>query len=378
MAPLGHGSGPSATLAYLDLTSSDPVARGTEHGRSLKPQIVRNVETCYRRLANTGVDRPAARERAAGWLKIAERSNPTYCREMAAVAAAAGLHLLDLATLNFRFELLFPLLARRLASQDEVGGRDGCTSFGLRRTSGGASEVVIGQTLDGIEAIAGNLAVIRSVAPNGGTMLGLHEAGSVGPSVGLNSNGIGVVYNTLMTRDCIRPAAGAPFRLRTLQILQSQTYAQALAAALHVPRPTSTHLLLGHRDGEIVGLELTSTKAAYLHPEDGIVTHANHFERCSDVTSLFERMLPSSLFRGARLRRLLSPCERADDRAIELALSDHFSYPSSICQHAAETAPPDRRGVTLAGIVINLSAGTMAVANGTPCCNKFEKFHLNT
>ena len=54
----------------------------------------------------------------------------------------------------------------------------------------------IGQTLDGIASIRPNLAVIETVRSGGVHVLGLHEAGCVGPSLGVTSKGVGLVYNS--------------------------------------------------------------------------------------------------------------------------------------------------------------------------------------
>ena len=51
---------------------------------------------------------------------------------------------------------------------------------------------------------------------------------------------------------------------------------------------------------------LAPETAHYLYPEEGLLTHANHFEDRSDVRSEFERILPNTLCRAPRLKRLLS------------------------------------------------------------------------
>ncbi|HTN86947.1 MAG TPA: C45 family peptidase [Sorangium sp.] len=362
-------------LPFLDLSDDDPEARGRAHGGALAVQIARNIETCYRRFENNGLDRGEVRRKAAAWAELVRRERPDYDLEMRAVAAGAMADPLDVAIVNLRFEIGFPLMARRAAAM--AAEADGCTSFAVLPEASADLQMRIGQTLDGIAAIAGNLAVIRSRRSARVTVLGLHEAGSVGPSVGLNSCGVGVVYNSLITPECADPPQGLPFRLRVLGVLESGNFARALDVALQAPRPTATHLLLGHRDGEAVGLELASRRAAYLHPEQDIMTHANHIERLAGVTSLFERLLPDSVFRGARLRRHLAARRGAlDEAALHAALADHFSYPSSICLHGDGTAAQERRAMTLAGIILNLTSGVLGVTDGPPCAGALERFSL--
>ncbi|MGK3959953.1 C45 family autoproteolytic acyltransferase/hydrolase [Sorangium sp. So ce118] len=365
-------------LPFLDLSDDDPEARGRAHGGALAIQIARNIETCYRRFENNGLDRHEVRRKAAAWAELVRREKPDYDVEMRAVAAGAGADPLDVAIVNLRFEIGFPLMARRaLRAAAMAAEADGCTSFAVLPEAASDRQMRIGQTLDGIAAIAGNLAVIRSRRSARVAVLGLHEAGSVGPSVGLNSCGVGVVYNSLITPECADPPPGLPFRLRVLGVLESDNFARALDVALRAPRPTATHLLLGHRDGEAVGLELASRHAAYLHPEQDILTHANHMERLAGATSLFERLLPDSVFRGARLRRHLAARRGAlDEEVLHAALADHFSYPSSICLHGDGTAAQERRATTLAGIILNLTSGVLAVTDGPPCAGALERFAL--
>lgn len=362
-------------LAFLDLPHDDPGARGHEHGLRLAAQIARNVRTCYRRCENDGLDHAAVRRQAGMWAEVILARRPDVAVEIAAVAAGAQLDPLDITLLNVRFEIGYPLKARVVSAAAPL---DGCTSFALLPEATADGHTRVGQTLDGSAAFAGNLAVLRSSRAHGLTLLGLHEAGSVGPSLGLNSAGIGVVYNSLITPACAAPPRGLPFRLRMLGILEAPTFAHAIDVALQTPRPTATHLLLGHRDGEALGLELSQTQAAYLHPERGILAHANHFERLEGVTSLFERLLPDSLFRGPRMSRHLAARRGAlDEAALRRALSDHFSYPRSICLHSNPDLSLERRALTLSGAILDLAAGVLAATDGPPCENPLQRFALS-
>jgi isopenicillin-N N-acyltransferase like protein len=362
---------------YIALPDDDPEIRGKIHGGSVSHQIGRNIASCYRRFERNGLDRTAARRQAAACLESIA-GEEQYLREMLAIAASAELDALDVAVVNLRIEIGFPLLARRaLAEGANAALVEGCTSFGLLAESTKDGHVKLGQTLDGIAAISGNLVIIRNQRPNGSIILGLHEAGSVGPSVGLSSSGLGVVYNSLISPACSAASAGLPFRLRVLAILDADNFAEALGRAVEMRRPTAMNLLLGHRDGEIVDLEMTQDAATYLYPQRGVITHANHFEKMPGVTSLFERLLPDSIFRGERLRRVLSRHTGSiDDRLIESALTDHFSFPFSICHHGNETSPPEGRAMTLAGVVLDLTTGTLAATDGPPCANPFQRFNL--
>jgi isopenicillin-N N-acyltransferase-like protein len=367
----------SMPYPFIEVLENDPELRGRIHGSSLAREIARNVAICYRRFDRNGLTCEAARFQASAWMHTV-LTQEWLLAEMGAIAKFAEIDLLDVAILNLRFEIGFPLMARRaMRGAIEDTETDGCTSFGLLPENSADGHMKLGQTLDGISAIAGNLAIIKSARRGGLTVLGLHEAGSVAPSVGLNSSGIGVAYNSLISLGCENPPFGLPFRLRVLAILEAKTFANALGAALIRPRPTATHLLVGHRDGELVGLELTQENAAYIYPECGVLTHANHFEHMPGTVSLFERLLPDSIFRSNRMRRLFgSRTGSIDDQFVEAVLQDHFSFPFSICHHGDERLPPDRRAATLAGVILDLTSHTLAASNGPPCQQHFERFSL--
>jgi isopenicillin-N N-acyltransferase like protein len=369
-------------LRLLDLQENDPEQRGYRHGHELAGHVARNAETCYRRCENGGLTRADARRQAMFWDAIVRELRADCHAEMQAIARGADIDPIDVALINCRFEIVFPLTARRAlaartarAAAPPGADADGCTSFGLLPEACPDGHIRIGQTIDGIAAIAGNFAVLRAARSAAVTTLGLHEAGSVAPSVGLNTHGIGVVYNALVTPECTEPAPGLPFRLRTLGVLEATTFAQAIQVATTPPRTTATYLMLAHADGEVLGLELDRERVACLYPEDGVVTHANHFERLHPVQSLYERLLPESLFRGQRMRRLLTARRGpVTEDALAAALRDHFSYPASICLHGDDQATLDRRAMTLASVMIDLSAGVMAVTDGPPCSAPFERF----
>ena len=136
----------------------------------------------------------------------------------------------------------------------------------------------------------------------------------------------------------------APFRLRCRSILEAGTFDAAIRAVVHSDRSTSMNYLIGHAEGEIISIEASPNAKRYLYPENGMVTHANHFEPGGDIVSEWERFVPDTLFRSRRFERHLRPQFGAIDvDHIMAGLKDHFSYPSSICLH------PERKCLRPAG-----------------------------
>jgi isopenicillin-N N-acyltransferase like protein len=57
---------------------------------------------------------------------------------------------------------------------------------------------------------------------------------------------------------------------------------------------------------------------------------------------------------------------------LEQVLADHDAYPSSICSHPSPLDAREERSMTIAAVVLDLTAGTLAVTNGPPCGARYE------
>jgi isopenicillin-N N-acyltransferase-like protein len=150
----------------------------------------------------------------------------------------------------------------------------------------------------------------------------------------------------------------------------------AIREAVTLPRPTATYLLIGHESGRAVGLELERERHCIFHPRDGAITHANHLEGPGAAGSLFERLLPDSLFRSNRVRSRLRSDGAIGEEEMRDALSDHLGFPNSICLHGDETAPPGRRSVTLAAIILDPKDRSISLSAGQPCGAPFTVYRM--
>jgi isopenicillin-N N-acyltransferase-like protein len=197
--------------------------------------------------------------------------------------------------------------------------------------------------------------------------------------IGLNEAGIGLCVNGLTTdREGTEPER-KPFHLRVREILTATSFSDALKAVLGSPRVCSANFLIGHADGEALDIEAAPETAATLYPDDGLITHANHFERANGVTSTMERRHPSTLYRARRLARLLRQANRPVDVALaQDLLGDHFARPHSICCHGEEdeSEPESNRITTVTSVILDLTNRTMLATNGPPCTNQYRAYRL--
>ena len=112
-------------------------------------------------------------------------------------------------------------------------------------------------------------------------------------------------------------------------------------------------------------------------PNEGLVTHSNHFFDKRHGPSQLERLSPSTLYRANRIENLLRKnLGTLDTKNFQSALSDHFGRPNSICRHPDDKQTEAKRTMTNASFIIDLVDRTMQVADGNPCQNKFITYRL--
>lgn len=366
-----------ADLPLLEL-GADPHQRGLLHGQTMAGAIRDNLETYLRRFETGGVSREAAQAEGVTWVEVIASHSPEYAEEMGGIAEGSGLPLSDIAMLNARYEIIYSVFG---GEAEAVAGRgaepDGCTSFGALPEATASGHTLIGQNWDWLSGIKGRTLILRVRRPEKPDFVGFTEAGIVGCKMGVNEAGIGLVVNGLVSDEDGRTPYLKAFHLRCREVLDAWTMDKALLALIESDRVGSANVMLGHADGEVIDIEASPRDANYLYPQDGLITHANHFVHPKSVASRFERITPSTLYRAARLDRLLRRhLGRLETAHFEDALRDHFSRPASICRHEDPTQSEAKRGCSVTSAIIDLSARTLYATDGPPCENPYQAFSL--
>jgi isopenicillin-N N-acyltransferase-like protein len=360
----------------------DAHACGLAHGRRFAPEIADNVATYLRRFAASGLDRDAAYAEAARWLAAIAAQNPAYAEEMRGIAAGSGQSEATIALLNARYELAFTLLGQEATRQGATGellevGPDGCTTFGVTPAVTADHHTWLGQNWDWLEGVHGRTFVSRVRRRGKPSLVCLTEAGIAGGKMGVNECGIGLVENGLASSHDGRNPYRTPFHVRCREVLEAETFDQAARPVTGTPRTCSANFVIGAAGGDIVDIEASPDHTGEMHPEDGIVTHSNHFLTPGHGESLLEKIAPNTLDRVDRIRRLLEPHRGA--LALEqmrVAASDHLGAPYGICRHPDPRQPSAKRTMTTGAVLIDLEARVMHVANGPPCSNAYVAFSV--
>jgi isopenicillin-N N-acyltransferase-like protein len=361
-----------SALPLLDLAGG-PAERGRAHGEALAGAIADNVETYLARFEAGGVARADALAEGARWGARIERFNAGYAAEMRAIADGAGIDPAAVAMLNARWEMSYTLFAR------EAAAGDGCTAFAALPEITRTGTTLIGQNWDWLQRLCGRLAVLRVTGGEHPDFLCITQAGIAGGMIGLNAAGIGLCVNGMTSDQDGRDAERKPFHVRVRELLCASSLATALKAFLGTPRACSMNVLVGHAGGEAIDLELAPDSESTLHPEDGLLTHANHFERPPGVASTLQWLRPSTLYRARRLNRLIRQANRPVD--VELAQSlftDHFSRPHSICAHPDPDVAEVERSTTVTSAILDLANRVLYATDGPPCENPYTPYALDT
>ncbi|HEY1363378.1 MAG TPA: C45 family peptidase [Xanthobacteraceae bacterium] len=367
-------------------TQGGAYASGLAHGRRFAAEIAANVQTYLRRFAASGLGREAAFAEAEKWLAAIATQDADYAEEMRGIAAGSGQSEETVALLNARYELAFTLFGQEARRHGEVTGGeqlefvpDGCTTFGLLPAATEDGHTWLGQNWDWLEGIHGRTFVLHARRHDKPSFVCLTEAGIAGGKMGVNECGIGLVENGLASSHDGRNPYHTPFHVRCRQVLDADDFRLAARPVTASVRTCSANFVIG-APGTIVALEASPDHVSRLEPDEGILTHSNHFLTPGHGDSLLEKISPNTLYRADRMRHLL---EAAGRRAagggvgfeqMRAAASDHLGAPYAICRHPDPDQPPARRSMTVGAVLIDLEARTMHVANGPPCSNEYAAF----
>jgi isopenicillin-N N-acyltransferase like protein len=348
----------------------DPYDQGLQHGIALREQIAHNLDVYYDRFLREGQLQPEeARARAATYQPVLEGG--TYYQALTGMAKGSGHSLLDLLVLNLRYELLYYQYG-----VCAVGGADGCTSFAILPDASANSHLLLGQNWDWIPGVKGTF--VHSCEPDGLETLGFTEAGIIGAKIGLNSAGLGLVINGLMSTsdDWSRPVL--PFHVRCYEILRRRHVAEAVSVVTDGLRSCSANFLIAQTPNWAIDVEAAPDTVRFLEPQRGALVHSNHFVDPTElgiVEPEAERR-PHSYTRHARMAALLEARAPVSIGDLEVSLRDHDNYPDSICRHAHPDDPPEEWCITVTSAIMDLEELSLRLTDGQPCEHLYEEYSI--
>lgn len=356
----------------------DPFERGLAHGRTFAADVASNLETYLRRFEASGLSRDEAFAEAARWRAAMARQNAEYAEEMRGIASGAGQSEDAVALLNARYELAFTLFGRDAQNREKAAAEtDGCSTFGVLPDASADGHTWLGQNWDWLEGVHRRTFVLRIRRRDKPSLVCLTEAGIAGGKMGVNECGIGLVENGLACDHDGKNPYQKPFHMRCREVLDADRYEDALRPIVDTRRTCSANFVIGCAGGEVIDLETSPDHVSYLYPSEGVIAHSNHFVGTGHGESQMEKIGPNTLYRAARLKRLLRRNGHpVDPDAMKHAMSDHFGAPNAICRHPDERQPAAKRSITAGAVMIDLDARVMHVADGPPCENAFLPYTI--
>lgn len=320
--------------------------------------------------------------RAERYLQVIRRVSPSYAKAMEGVALGSKTRLLEITALNVRYELMYSQFAKiGLKTMPRV---DGCTAFAAMPEATVNRHLLMAENWDWIPQVEGLFLKIRPSA--GPEVLCFTEAGVVGGKIGLNSEGIGLAINGLISNRDDWERLRKPFHVRCWEILGSKTLSQAVSRITRGERSCSANFLVGQQTklggGKIVDIESAPKATGTLSPENGILAHTNHFSNPKQlgVTQVLDEERKSTLNRFARITTLLREMRSGNGkmnlRRAQEMLRDHYGKPESVCRHENRTFPTDERYRTVVSVVMDLYTGQLKSTLGSPCEREYQTLRL--
>ncbi|SNT57275.1 isopenicillin-N N-acyltransferase like protein [Asanoa hainanensis] len=361
-------------VPYVDV-SGTPGECGFAYGQAARERIVANLDLYAGRFLAVGLDATTTRSAGETFRAQTTKRYPRIAEMLDATAEGAGVAAGDLYAVNARTELIY--------GTPPDGAAGGCTVLGALGTHTATGHTLMAQNWDWHPDQRDAMLLLSTTDERGHRVVALTEAGMLAKA-GLNSAGLGICVNMLTTdRDgASKDNPGVPYHVVLRAALESDTLGRALKAVVPSPRNASMNLLLGQAGpagGELVDLELVPGVAGWLHPEGGVLAHANHLETALPVRDLVNDFGGSTLFRAARARRLLTaaaePGKLTEDDLAAI-LRDHQSYPNAICRHVDEHDAYGERSETVYAVLMDLDERRIGIAQGPTCDHGFTWVEL--
>lgn len=355
-----------------------PRERGRQYGAQAATRIARGVEHYAAQLQDMGLGWPEIRALVDDYLPVIERFEPAYVEEMRGIAEGADVPFEQIALLNARTEILKlgsrPDLRARLAAAEDP---DGCTGVVALPGATRDGRLIHAQNWDWKAECAETAVVLRIRRDDGPDLLTFTEAGGLA-RCGLNAAGIAITANYLESdRDYCQ--IGVPLALIRRKVLESEHLALAMRAVYATPKSPSNNMIVSHAGGVAIDFECAPDETFQVHPQDGLLVHANHWQSPVALAKLKDTGIantPDSLYRDIRVRDLLVPkLGSIDTGAVKDALFDDFASPWSVCR-PPRPALTTNLSATVAMIVMQPEIGRMEVAM-LPALNRaFQSFDL--
>src|SRR6267143_4540075 len=356
---------------------------GYKHGKKARLEIEHNLEVYFHRFkSETELSHDVAISRAARFLDVINLGSPEYSETMKGVAAGSGQEILDITALNVRYELMYSQFSK--IGLKPVQKAFGCTAFSAVPSAVENGHLMMAQNWDWIPEVKGIFLKVKN--ENGPDVLSFTEAGVVGGKIGLNSEGVGLLINGIVSSKDDWARLKKPFHVRCWEILRSKTLGRAVKVIAKGQRNCSANFILGQQKkvglGKVVDIESAPETVCELGPDRGALAHTNHFSnpKILGVKQVLDEERLSTLQRYRRIQKLLDGTVRAGQKlslaGAQSMLRDHYGKPESVCRHSNTKLPEYERYETVVSMIMDLPSRKLWAAMGSPCSTEYSLIKL--
>lgn len=346
-----------------------PFSRGEMYGSEARALIRHNIDYYYGLWQrNLGLSRRMVDERASSLIEPIGSFDSGLLEEMRGIARGADVTLEEIIAINSRYELVWSQMGRQPSE---------CTALATLPEATSSGHTLLAQNWDYKVGVRDGCVVLEVREAGKPTVVMHTEAGVIGQK-GVNSEGIGLVVNAMVSdRDRFEPTV--PFWVLCRSALSSRTLTEAMNVVLRTRKFVSSNVILAQTGGVAVDLESTPLDTSIITPEEGILVHTNHFvgPRSMSVKDEFVKNFSHSIYRYSRAR---SSLERGLGRlSVEHfmdVLRDHFGEPYSICAHADPAIGEDFQGETLSSVIFDLEDRRILITKGPPCMSSYHELEF--
>ncbi|MDQ8729258.1 C45 family peptidase [Bradyrhizobium sp. LHD-71] len=358
--------------------SGAPRERGRQYGRQAADRIRKGTLHYVAQLKELSLDRDGIAVLVREYLPVIEAFEPTYIEEMHGIAEGAAIPFEDIVLLNARTEIIKlakPEVRARLAAKEDP---DGCTGVVVLPQATQGGRLIHAQNWDWKRECAETAVVLKVRRDDGPDLMTFTEAGALG-RCGFNAVGIAITANYLESDRDYRQV-GVPLALIRRKVLESEHLAIAMRTVYCTQKSAANNMIVSHCEGVAIDFECAPDETFQVHPDRGLLVHANHFVSPVALGKLKDTGIlntPDSLYRDIRVRDLLQPHLGAITLdTVKTALFDDFASPWSVCR------PPRRNlsnnlSATVAMILMEPQRGIMEVAPLPALNRQFTTYRLD-
>jgi len=353
-----------------------PFERGRQYGAAVPARIAHSAQRYRQELARIGASAKRQALLIAEFATQIEAFRPAHSEEMRGIAAGCGVSFDDIVLINARTEVIAK--ARKLASQEVIDPADGeCTAAVIMPARSATGRMIHAHNWDWDPDARDSTIVLRVQGEDGLSMLTLVEAGGL-VRHGFNSAGIALTGNYLSCdRDYTQ--TGVPLSSIRRAALEQTHVALAMQYLAATPKACSNNMVIS-QNGWLVDFECVPDESFMLLPEDGLLTHSNHFMSPVALGKIREagtKNAVDTFYRAWRVRELLQACgPTISVTDVRRVLADDWATPYSVCRPPRGTLTGGR-SATVATIIMDPENLAMDIAAMPSFGQRFTRYRLD-